>query len=358
MTPKNPTKEVGKHRAKLIGKPSRKRAVALDISRSTSLRIVDSSVPAPTLDEITASFKDEAVILGKFPLIRFGRQLFNRWLGQAERVWIAKNAHGVAVRAFAKMVEINDRIAFDLVKLWDDRDPIIHVAETEGRYYYWRDMLGAYLGRTPRERNLIGEQRQQIEELTERLRKSEARSKKFAGYQGMMGTPSDGVVETPPYFFDFLNAIHNFDFDVCANKDNTKVADRYFDIETDALKQEWRFKTGWMNPPFKTESVEAFLKKAIEELRLGHCEKVVALLPTWNEKGWFDLAYHGHIQFLKGYLRFENMDGNAPWPLIVVTLTKNPVGSADDISASRLIVPRPKPQNRRRTKAPKMESES
>jgi hypothetical protein len=74
MTSKNPTKLVGERRAKQVRKlPRQRRAVALDISRSASLRVIDSEIPVPTLDEITASFKDEAVILGKFPLNRFGR---------------------------------------------------------------------------------------------------------------------------------------------------------------------------------------------------------------------------------------------------------------------------------------------
>jgi hypothetical protein len=148
MRPDNPDdhpKQIGKPRR---AKPSRQRAVALDISR-TSLRDVDSVAPvsAPRLDEIAASFLKEAETLQMFPLSRFGKQLFTRWLRQAERVWIAKTIHGVAVKAFAKMVKLNDRIAFDLVRLWENHPEVIAIAEREDRWYYWRDMLGAYLGR-------------------------------------------------------------------------------------------------------------------------------------------------------------------------------------------------------------------
>jgi len=54
---------------------------------------------------------------------------------QAERIWIATNLHGVAVKAFVEMTGDQSLIAFDLVRLWNNRADIIHVAELEGRYY-------------------------------------------------------------------------------------------------------------------------------------------------------------------------------------------------------------------------------
>jgi phage N-6-adenine-methyltransferase len=320
-------------------------------TKSESLRDVDSSIPAPTLDELTESFKEEAKLLSEADLNRLGKRLFNRWLGQAERVWIAKHVHGVEVTAFAKMVKLNRAIAFDLVLLWKNHAEITAVAENEGRWYYWRDMVAAWGGRKRQERDTIKDQSQRIEELTEEVNK--LRKQKFEG-RGRGGHRGSENRPTPQYLYDYLHAIHNFDWDCCASAKNTKVPGRFYSVLNDALKQEWRFRCGYCNPPYHMQAMRDFLAKAIVELCAGHCQKVVFLLPAWTDAAaWFHAhAAHGHIEFVRGRIPYMNGDSgemmdDAKFGVIVVTMTKDSLLDGDKLSASRLVIPKPKKAGKR-----------
>lgn len=70
----------------------------------------------------------------------------------------------------------------------------------------------------------------------------------------------DQTWATPQDFFDQVNKIFKFDFDVCASEKNKKCA-VYFDEKTDALKQDWRG-TAWCNPPYNQN--KDFIKKALD----------------------------------------------------------------------------------------------
>jgi phage N-6-adenine-methyltransferase len=310
-------------------------------TKSKSLHDVDSSIPAPTLDELTETFKEEAKLLNETDLSRIGKQLFDRWLRQAERISIATNVHGVEVTAFAKMVKLNRAIAFDLKLLWKNHAEIIAVAENEGRWYYWRDMVAAWAGRKPAERNTIRDQRLRIEELTEEVTKLCKRKFESRGRPGHRGSENRPSVQ---YVYDYLHVIHNFDWDCCASELNTKVPGHFFDKEQDALKQPWKFQHGYCNPPYHAQAMRDFLAKAIEELRAGHCKKVVFLLPAWTDASWFlNLAAHGHIQFIKGRIAFMNGDSGeemdvAKFGSMVVTMTKESMLNDDKLSAARLTI--------------------
>lgn len=67
--------------------------------------------------------------------------------------------------------------------------------------------------------------------------------------------------ETPQPLFDRLNEQYHFGLDVCASAKNAKCA-RYFDKETDGLKQLWTGRC-WMNPPYGRE-IGKWVKKAYE----------------------------------------------------------------------------------------------
>lgn len=56
---------------------------------------------------------------------------------------------------------------------------------------------------------------------------------------------------TPPELFNKLNAIYNFDVDICAGGTNS-LCREYFSKEDDALLQIWRTKglRYYMNPPY------------------------------------------------------------------------------------------------------------
>jgi phage N-6-adenine-methyltransferase len=89
-----------------------------------------------------------------------------------------------------------------------------------------------------------------------------------------------------------------FDLDVCADALNTK-APRWFSKEDDALTQQWRCDNGFMNPPFSL--IGAFCRKCWEEITSGRAKRIVALLPSYINNGWFlDFVWHAKLYLPKG----------------------------------------------------------
>ena len=119
--------------------------------------------------------------------------------------------------------------------------------------------------------------------------------------------------ETPLGFFKGLNDLFHFELDVCATPANAKCP-RYFTVEQNALKQEWKG-VCWMNPPYGKE-IKAFMKKAYESALAG--ATVVCLVPARTDTAWWhDYATHGVIKFIRGRLRFNGHKWNAPFPSAV-----------------------------------------
>jgi len=152
--------------------------------------------------------------------------------------------------------------------------------------------------------------------------------------------------ETPQDFFDELDKEFNFQFDVCATKENAKVG-RFWNKDEDGLKQDWSKVSGWkwMNPPYgepeqpckkvckKKKCVKRghhnneyipgiidFVKKANEE------GNVVALLPSRTDPKWFhNYIYkkpNTEIRFIKGRLKFGGAKNSAPFPSMIVIFNK------------------------------------
>lgn len=116
--------------------------------------------------------------------------------------------------------------------------------------------------------------------------------------------------ETPQPLFDRLNERYHFGLDVCASAKNAKCA-RYFDRETDGLKQSWTGRC-WMNPPYGRE---------IGKKRQG---LVVCLLPARTDTAWFhDYCLKGQYTFLRGRLKFGNAKNSAPFPSMIVIFGGN-----------------------------------
>lgn len=103
---------------------------------------------------------------------------------------------------------------------------------------------------------------------------------------------------TPQGLFDDLNAVWNFNTDVCALPENAKC-EHYYTPEMDGLKQEWKG-VCWCNPPYGRE-VGKWVEKAVKSFAT-----VVMLLPARTDTKWFHdwcLPY-GEIAFLRGRLKF------------------------------------------------------
>ena len=120
--------------------------------------------------------------------------------------------------------------------------------------------------------------------------------------------------ETPQNLFDELNREFYLTLDVCATDKNNKCQ-KYFDIKKDGLKQSWKGKRVWMNPPYGRE-IGKWIKKASE----GGANIVVCLLPARTDTRWFHDYILGKatIRFLKGRLKFGGSKNSAPFPSMIV----------------------------------------
>lgn len=133
-------------------------------------------------------------------------------------------------------------------------------------------------------------------------------------------TTMGGEWATPQDFFDKLNAEFHFTLDPCATAENAKCA-RYFTREQDGLKQPWDGETIFCNPPYGRQIGE-WLAKGIDASSRG--ATVVFLIHARTDTRWFHKYVYGiadEIRFLKGRLKFENVDGrrqSAPFPSMIV----------------------------------------
>ena len=119
---------------------------------------------------------------------------------------------------------------------------------------------------------------------------------------------------TPQTFFDQINAVFEFQTDVCATAENAKCQ-RYFTPEMDGLKQDW---TGscWMNPPYG-RNIGQWVQKAYKSSLAG--ATVVCLLPARVDTFWFhEYCLKGKIQFIRGRLKFGESRNSATFPSIIV----------------------------------------
>lgn len=122
--------------------------------------------------------------------------------------------------------------------------------------------------------------------------------------------------ETPQLLFDRLDAVFNFDTDVCATEENTKC-NHFYTKEEDGLSQPWHG-VCWMNPPYGRQ-ISKWLDKAYVSAK-DNGATVVCLVPARTEtKWWHDYCVKGEVYFIKGRLRFGGSTENAPFPNAIVT---------------------------------------
>ena len=114
---------------------------------------------------------------------------------------------------------------------------------------------------------------------------------------------------TPQPLFEKLDARFKFDLDPCATNGEIAKCPLFFTPEDDGLSQKWMGNV-FLNPPWcKGTPIKTWLIKAGEELRSGHCKKVVALLPASVGTIWFNdhvMPYANHIWFVRGRVAFED----------------------------------------------------
>ena len=125
---------------------------------------------------------------------------------------------------------------------------------------------------------------------------------------------------TPKDLFDKLNAIHKFDIDAAASRDNY-LCPEWFGLDhedperRDGLTASWGFGHVYLNPPYG-RVIKDWVLKAFE-----HSDLVVMLLPARTDTKWFHeiIFPNAEVEFLKGRLKFGDSTTGAPFPSMIVT---------------------------------------
>lgn len=140
----------------------------------------------------------------------------------------------------------------------------------------------------------------------------------------LMFSTNNDELSTPSDFYQKLNKIYNFTFDLAATKENTKNLN-FFSKEDNSLLQDWHKIDGWLwcNPPYSKGSLKLFYKKAYEEVLKG--AKIIMLVPARTDTIYFHkYAYKKFkIEFIKGRLKFGDNKNAAPFPSMIIKFESN-----------------------------------
>jgi phage N-6-adenine-methyltransferase len=128
------------------------------------------------------------------------------------------------------------------------------------------------------------------------------------GERGALDDVDDRAVH-PAHFLTFVERFGEFTLDAAAAAHNARC-DRYFDAETDGLRQSWAGELVWCNPPYS--SIEPWVRKAWAEAEWTR--GIVMLLPNnRTEQRWWQRLVEPRrdrpgsglrVEFLPGRMRF------------------------------------------------------
>jgi phage N-6-adenine-methyltransferase len=130
---------------------------------------------------------------------------------------------------------------------------------------------------------------------------------------------------TPLAFIEYLEGLGGlaptFTLDAAASEHNAK-APKYYDKETDGLKQSWKNETVWLNPPYGADITD-WLVKCVESM--DRVNEIWVLVPARTDTKWFHewvLPYAQCVYFIKGRLNFESgaavKNSTAPFPSMLI----------------------------------------
>lgn len=121
---------------------------------------------------------------------------------------------------------------------------------------------------------------------------------------------------TPDEIFKALDAEFHFTLDPCSTDDNAKC-EKHYTMQDDGLSKSWGGDRVFCNPPYS--NIGAWVEKAYRESRQDST-LIVMLIPARTDTRYFhDFIYgRSEIRFIKGRLRFNGINSNAPFPSMVV----------------------------------------
>lgn len=123
-----------------------------------------------------------------------------------------------------------------------------------------------------------------------------------------------------------IETMGGIDLDPCSNPGNPNVpAKEYYTPDIDGLSQVWRGRV-FVNPPYGRE-IEDWVKKTVDEFRIGSCTEAVLLVPSRTDTGWFRMLVEYPRCFIWGRIKFIDENGAegspAPFPSMAVYLGGN-----------------------------------
>ena len=134
------------------------------------------------------------------------------------------------------------------------------------------------------------------------------------------GLMSSNMVEwaTPQVLFDELDQEFAFTLDPCSTHLNKKC-EKHYTKEDDGLSKDWSGETVFCNPPYGRE-LKKWVEKCDTESQKG--TTCVMLIPARTDTEYFhDHIYGKHeVRFIRGRLYFNDGDGRAPFPSMVVVM--------------------------------------
>ncbi len=158
---------------------------------------------------------------------------------------------------------------------------------------------------------------------------------------GYMATAQTDQWATPPHIIEeVVEEFGVIGLDPAADESNA-VADRFFNVEQDGLKQPWKAPLVYVNPPYG-RVLNEWVKKAIHEFENGNAQRIVMLLPSRTCTRWFHLLYSRadvELRFIKGRLRYGDGSAPAPFPsiLAIIGADQDNLSTALEIMTERQI---------------------
>jgi phage N-6-adenine-methyltransferase len=152
---------------------------------------------------------------------------------------------------------------------------------------------------------------------------------------------NSGVNEwyTPPEYIDAAyKVMGRIDLDPASSEiaNQTVGASKFYTKDDDGLSKFWAGRV-WINPPYASELIGAFIAKYAEHVRNGDIAEGIVLVNNATETHWFNelVSVSSAVVFPKGRVRFLDPDGNPGAPLqgqAVVYSGKNPQKFLDEFS--------------------------
>lgn len=125
------------------------------------------------------------------------------------------------------------------------------------------------------------------------------------GNDGSGNNSGRDIWETPKKLWDGLNNQYGFNFDCCANKENSKCENYSSEFQNIILSPDI---VAWMNPPFSIalDMFEHFFKVINKGVAIYRCDNM-------ETKVWHDIIFKNAdwIAIPKGRIRYEGFEGNS-----------------------------------------------